>query len=95
MINDAVLYSIEQRLGREFFGIIVSLDIEFGYRKNRVMVCFEPAYEESHQVELKFDLVEEEEELYENIKAGIKDELRHIVGELKNFIRKSEQIGIE
>ena len=95
MINDTVLYLIQKRLEGEFLGIIAFLDVEFGYRKSHIMVHFEPAYEESHQVELKFDLVEEEEELYENIKAGIKDELRHIVGELKNFIRKSEQIGIE
>lgn len=94
MINDIVLYGIEERLEREFFGVIAFLDVEFGYRKSHIMVHFEPAYDESHKVELKLDLAEEEEELYENIKAAIKDELRYIVGEVKNFIKRVEEKGI-
>ena len=95
MINEPVLHSIQKRLEEEFFGVIAFLDIEFGYKKKHIMVYFEPNYDESHRVELKLDLVEEEGQLYEKIKAEIKEELRYIVGEVKNFIRKSKNIGIE
>lgn len=94
MINDIVLYGVEERLEKEFFGVISFLNVKFGYRKSHIVVTFEPAYDESHKIELKLDLAEEEEELYDDIKAAIKDELRYTIGELKNFIRRSEEIGI-
>lgn len=94
MIDEIGLYRIQRKLEKDFAYVVAFFNVDFGYKRTHIAVSFEASYDDSPSVSLQFDLAEEEE-LYEKIKAGVRDELTYWVDVFKSFIRRNEEIGIK